>query len=81
MLLLKLLKNGQKKIGLTANLPVNQPEEMDDTYNPLTIRFKDVNEEDHDKDLAQLQIRVQSHKCNDYCLRKSLTTDKEQRAK
>lgn len=71
----------RKKIGLTANLPEYQSEELDESYNPLTIHFKDVCKEDQEKDLAQLQIRVQSHKCNDYCLRKNLTTDKELRKK
>ena len=50
-------------------------------YDPLTLHFNDINDEDHDTDLSQLLIRVQTHKCNEYCIRKRLTSDERKISK
>ena len=54
-----------EKMGMTANFRMNQAEREDIKYKATTLRCRDVH--DIDKDIAQLLLEVQLHKCSDYC--------------
>ena len=62
---------------LTANFPHGKSELEDKNYKGITLRCKDV--QDVEKDIAQLLLEVQIHKCSDYCLRTSLSSDEDKK--
>ena len=73
----ELLANYAEKMKMFASFPTNQAEIRDKDFNATTLRCKDV--EDIEKDIAQLLLEVQIHKCSDYCLRSKLSTNENKK--